>query len=85
MTTMVEAKKKGGLVFCGGGISGYLRRSRGVGDAVHHFLILFSFIIHAPPLKYFYRRPFHSPPGDNMTTMVEAKKYRRGCFLWRRY
>jgi len=48
---------------------------------VRHFLILFLFIIHAPPLKYFYRRPFHSPPGDNMTTMVEANKYRLGCFF----
>ena len=47
---------------------------------VRHFSILFLFIIHVPPLKYFYLPPFHSLPGD-MTTMVGAKKHQRGFFF----
>ena len=47
---------------------------------VRQFLISFLFIMHAPPLRYFDRCPFHSPSGD-MTTMVEANKYWRSCFF----
>ena len=44
MTTMVEAKKiSAGLFLCGGGISGYLRRSHGVGDAGFYSMMLLPY------------------------------------------